>query len=290
MQYNIIALFACIDDFCKIFESWNKHHLIEQARTRDRETSLSLAEMLTIMIIFHFSPCKNFKYFYISYLHHVHGNDFPVLLSYSRFVQLMPRLFVPFSILLHCLFGEKTGIYIADSTTLAVCHNKRIKRHKVFEGLCSRGKTTMGWFYGLKLHIVINDKRQIVAVKITTGGTDDRSPLESMTKDLTGKLYADKGYIGKDLFKRLYMRGLKLITGIRRNMKNHLMELIDKLMLRKRFIIETIFGQLKIDMNLTHTRSRSPTNFFVNVLSCLVAYQFKSLGSKSLKRILLIQN
>lgn len=290
MQYNITALFACIDDFCKIYVSWNKHQLIEQEHTRDRDTTLSLAEMLTIMVIFHFSPCKNFKYFYTAYLHHVHKSDFPILLSYSRFVQLMPRLFAPFCILLHCLFGEKTGTYIADSTTLAVCHNKRIRRHKVFEGLCSRGKTTMGWFYGLKLHMVINDKRQIVAVKITSGGMDDRSPLESMTKDLEGKIYADKGYISKDLFQRLYRRGLKLITGIRRNMKNYLMDLIEKLMLRKRFIIETIFGQLKIDMNLTHTRSRSPTNFFVNVLACLVAYQVKSIGFRNLHHIPLIQN
>ena len=216
MRYDIVALFCCIDDFCKIYEEYERHSLIPRSQKRMRATTLTLSEMLTIMVIYHFSPCKNFKYFYKHYLPHIHKRDFKTLISYERFVQLMPRLFPPFTLLLHCLMGEKTGIYIADSTLLAVCHNKRINRHKVFQGLAQRGKSTMGWFYGFKLHLVINDKGQIVAVKITLGNVDDRVPLEAMTKDLKGKLFADKGYLGKDLFQRLYKRGLKLITGIKR--------------------------------------------------------------------------
>ena len=156
---------------------------------------------------------------------------------------------------------------MADSTRIAVCKNARISRHRVFEGLAARGKTTMGWFYGFKLHVVMNHKGEIMAIKITPGNTDDRAPLEDMTTKLKGKILADKGYISKKLFARLWTRGLQLITGIRKNMKNYLMP-----MLRKRSIIETLFDKLKSEMGLEHTRHRSPTNAFVHILSCLAAY------------------
>ena len=275
MRYNITALFVCLDEFCRSFEEWEKHRLIDTGKKRHRSCSMCLSEMLTIMVLFHLSPCKNFKYFYLLHLSHFHKKDFPNLLSYSRFLQIMPRLFVPFCVLLQSLFGDETGIYIADATSLPMCHNKRISRHRVFKGLAARGKTTMGWFYGLKLHLVINHKGSIVAVKITPGNVDERTILDEMTRHLKGSLFADKGYISQNLFKTLYQRGLKLITGIKRNMKNYLMPLIEKILLRKRFLVETLFDILKIHMNLSHTRHRSPTNACVNILSCLTAYQLK---------------
>jgi len=275
MRYNITAIFFCIDEFAKAYEEWEKHRLINTGKQRHRPGEMTLSEMLTIMVLFHVSPCKVFKYFYIHYLTLQHKQDFPNLISYNRFVQLMPRLFVPMSMLLQGLFGEETGIYIADPTALPVCHNKRINRNRVFKGLAARGKTTMGWFYGLKLHMVINHKGSIVAVKITPGNIDERALLDEMTRNLKGTLFADKGFISQDLFKKLFQRGLKLITGIRRNMKNYLMPLIEKLLLRKRFLIETIFDILKVHMNLSHTRHRSPTNCCLNILSCLVAYQLR---------------
>ena len=178
-------------------------------------------------------------------------------------------------VLLHSLSGEQTGVYFADSTQLAVCHNRRIHRHKVFDGLAAQGKTSMGWFYGLKLHLVINHKGQVVALRITPGNTADSAVLDEVTRHLAGKLYADKGYIGHELFKRLWRRGLHLITSIRRNMRNHLMPLADKLMLRKRFLIETVLDILKCEMGLEHSRHRSVINAMVHVLSCLVAYAFR---------------
>ena len=142
----------------------------------------------------------------------------------------MPRLFVPLTVLLHGLSDEPTGVYFVDLTKLAVCHNRRIHRHQVFDGLAVRGKTSMGWFYGLKLHFVINHKGQIMALKITPGNTADSTVLDEMTRHLAGKLYADKGYIGRELFRKLWRRaGLHLITSIRRNMRNYLMPLADKL-------------------------------------------------------------
>src|SRR4051794_19022825 len=128
----------------------------------------------------------------------------------------------------------------------------------------------MGWFYGLKLHFVINHKGQIMALKITPGNTADSTVLDEMTRHLAGKLYADKGYIGRELFHKLWRRGLHLITSIRRNMRNHLMPLADKVMLRKRFVIETVLDTLKSEMGLEHSRHRSVVNAMVHVLSrCL---------------------
>ena len=186
----------------------------------------------------------------------------------------MPRLFVPLTVLLHGLSGEQTGVYFVDSTKLAVCHNRRIHRHKVFDGLAARGKTSMGWFYGLKLHFVINHKGQIMALKITPGNTADSTVLDATTRHLAGKLYADKGYIGRELFHKLWRRGLHLITSIRRNMRNYLMPLADKVMLRKRFVLKTVLDTLKSEMGLEHSRHRSVVNAMVHVLSCLVAYAF----------------
>jgi hypothetical protein len=240
MAVDITALYCCLDDFCKVFEAWEAHRLIPSSTTRQRCGKLSRAEMLFIVVLFHLSPYKHFKAFYLYGIGHQHRSCFGDLPHYDRFVSLMPRLFVPLMVLLHSLSGEQTGLYFADSTKLAVCHNRRIDRHKVFNGLAARGKTSMGWFYGLKLHFVINHKGQVMALKITPGNTADSTVLDEITQRLTGKIYADKGYISRVLFRTLWQRGLHLITGIRRNMRNHLMPLAEKLMLRKRFVIEMV--------------------------------------------------
>ena len=143
---------------------------------------------------------------------------------------------------------------------------------RVFEGLARCGHTTTGWFHGFKLHLAVNHRGEIMAVKITPGNTNDRAVLDRMTSGLQGRMLADKGCISKKLFVSLWCRGLKLGTGIRRNMRNHLMPLLDKLLLRKRFIIETLFDKLKSGMSLEHSRHRSPVNAFVHLLSCLVGY------------------
>src|SRR5690348_7707305 len=275
MSVDITALYCCLDDFCKLFEEWEEHRLIPSETTRQRSGKLSRAEMLFIMVLFHLSPFKHFKAFYRYGVGQQYRDCFGAIPHYDRFVSLMPRLFAPLMVLLHSLSGEHTGIYFADSSKLAVCHNRRIHRHRVFDGLAARGKTSMGWFYGLKLHFVINHKGQIMALKITSGNTADSAVLDEITQHLTGKAYADKGYISREVFLKLWQRGLHLITGIKRNMRNHLMPLADKLMLRKRFIIETVLDTLKCGMGLEHSRHRSVINAMVHVLSCLVAYAFR---------------
>jgi Transposase DDE domain len=227
------------------------------------------------VVLLHLSPYKNFKTFYLYGIGVQYRDCFGALPYYDRFISLMPRLFVPLMVLLHSLGGEEAGVYFAGSTKLAVCHNRRIHRHKVFDGVAAHGKTSMGWFYGLKLHFVINHKGQIMALKITPGNTADSAVLEEITQHLTGKLYADKGSISRAVFSKLWQRGLHRITGIWRNMRNHLMLLADKLMLRKRFVIETVRDILKCGMGLEHARHRSVINAMVHFLSYLVAYAFR---------------
>ena len=276
MSIDITALFVCLDDFCKLYESALKAKALPDNHHRHREGYLSLSEMLLIEVLYHFSPYKDFKHYYLYGICQEHRHKFLKLPCYQRFIALKKQLFMPLTVLLHHLIGQETGIYFADSTSLKVCHNKRISRHKVFEGIAKSGKSTMGWFFGLKVHLILNHKGQIMAVRITAGNKDDRKALGEMVKNLKGKCYADKGYIGKDIFQKLWEKGLHLITGIRKNMKQHLMPYIDKILLRKRFIIETMFGILKTDMNLEHTRHRSVTNAFVHIMATLVAYSFKN--------------
>ena len=283
MTIDITALYCCLDDFCTVFADWEAHRLIPSPTTRQRSGKLSRAEMLFIMVLFHLSPYKNFKTFYLygsGVQHRACVRDLP---HYDRFVSLRPRLFAPLMVLLHSLSGEETGLYFADASKLAVCHNRRIDRHRVFDGLAARGKTSMGWFFGLKLHVVLNHKGAIVALKITPGNTADSTVLDEITRHLRGKVYADKGYISHEVFTTLWQRGLHLITGIRRNMRNHLMLLGDKILLRKRFVIETVFEILKCEMGLEHTRHRSPVNAMVHILSCLVAYAYRP-GKPSISR------
>lgn len=284
---DITALFCCLDDFCQLYEAAACRKFLPLSGQRRRQGKLCLSEMMFIMALFHVSEFKHFKAFYLHGIAHKHRDCFAELPSYPRFVGLMPRLLLPFSLLIHALRGEETGLYFADSSKLAVCHNRRISRHKVFDGLAARGKTTMGWFFGFKLHIIVNHKAEIMAVKITPGNVDDRKPIKTMTAGLKGKLYADKGYISKSLFDDLWQDGLQLITGIRKNMHNHLMPLFDKTLLRARFILETVLDVLKQTQGLEHSRHRSPVNAFVHILSCITAYGLKPIKPKIKTRITL---
>jgi transposase len=280
MSLNNTALFCCLDDFCKLYQDCERRNLIPKLGSRCRPGKLCLSERLFIMVLFHASPFKDFKHFYLYGIESKYRDLFADIPCYARFVQRMGRLLLPLAVLLHSLKGKATGIYFADSTSLAVCHNRRISSNRVFAGLAKRGKTAMGWFYGFKLHIIINHKAELVAVKITPGNVDDRTPLPAMAKSLAGKLFADKGYISKTLFQTLWKDGLQLITGIRKTMKNYLMPWLDKILLRRRFLVETVFDTLKSAQGLEHTRHRSPLNAFVHILSCLVAYSFKTAKPK----------
>jgi hypothetical protein len=230
---------------------------------------------MTIIVFFHSSHYRDFKHYYTEYVEEHLRPYFPALVSYSRFVELMPRALVPLCGYLHTRKGRCTGITFVDSTALAVCHNRRISRHKVFEGYATRGKSSMGWFFGFKLHLMVNDEGELLAFRVTTGEVNDQVPVERMASGLWGQLFGDRGYISRALQKALWLQGLALITLIRRNMKPRLMRLWDRLLLRKRFLIETINDQLKNVSQIEHSRHRSLTGFMVNLVAGLIAYTFQ---------------
>ncbi len=270
---SLLELFCHVDDFWKqISPYWQAHTLERQGNRHVRTPQLSMSEIMTIVIHFHQSHYRNFKAYYIRHISNQMNSEFPDLVSYNRFVELMPRVQLPLlAYFIHCR-GKCRGISFVDSTPIRVCHNLRIGRHKVFSGLAGRGKTSTGWFYGFKLHLIVNDVGQILSFNLTPGNVDDRKPVPVMTKGLFGKLFADKGYISRRLFDELFAQGLQLVTSVRKNMQNRLMTIADKLTLRKRSIIETINDQLKNISQIEHSRHRSFDNFLVNLLSGLIAY------------------
>lgn len=270
---SLLELFCNVDDFWKAFyPHWHQQLLAHKVIQRIREPQLSASEVMTIIIHFHQSHYRDFKAYYTQHVMCHLRSEFPDLVSYNRFVELMPAVLIPLCVYLHKQKGTPTGISFIDSTPITVCHNRRISRHKVFRGSAQRGKTSMGWFYGFKLHLVVSDKGDILACCLTPGNVDDRRPVPLLTKDLFGKLFADKGYISQQIFELLFSQGLELITMLRKNMKNRLLPLADKLLLRKRAIIETINDQLKNISQIEHSRHRSVTNFLVNLVAGLIAY------------------
>lgn len=237
--------------------------------------------MMTIEIAFHQSAYRTFKAFYKEHVCEHWADAFPHLLSYSRVVDWMPSLLMPLSVYLHQCFGSCTGISVMDATKVTVCHNRRIHSHKVFKGLAERVKTSTGWFYGFKLHLLINDKGELLNMTITPGNTDDglrpvgdhRKPVPKLLEGSFGKVIADSGDVSQKLFETLLEQmGIQLIVKPRKNMKNRLMPLMDKLLTRKRSIVETIIDQLKNISQIEHSRHRSPVNFWVNVVCGLIAY------------------
>jgi hypothetical protein len=271
---SLLELFVDVDDFCKNFlPKWRQKLLTDGSKKRLREGQLSLSEIMTIIIYFHQSRYRTFKSYYLEHVCKYLHCEFPGLVSYERFVILMPTAFGPLCAYLKSLYGDCSGISFIDSTALPVCDNHRTHNNKVFSGVAQRGKGSMGWFYGLKLHLVINDCGEILACQITSGNVDDRKPVPSLCKDLFGKLIGDRGYISQTLFEQLLETfNVQLITKLRSNMKNRLMPLVDKLLLRKRSIIETVNDQLKNISQIEHTRHRSPINCFINILAGLIAY------------------
>lgn len=273
-MFSLEALFCSVDDFCRTFEpNWRQRLLSDGLRHRNRLRKLCLSEILTIVIAFHQSAYRHFKAFYTQLVLVQWRDAFPGLVSYQRFIEWMPSTVLPLCAYLRQCFGTCTGVSFIDSTSLHVCHIRRARSNKVFKTLAEWGKTSVGWFYGFKLHLVINERGELLNMALTPGNTDDRKPVIRLLGSLRGKVFGDRGYIDNTLSRQLRERyGIGLITKLRRNMKNRLMQMDDKLWLRKRGLIETVNDQLKNIAQIEHTRHRSPTNFLVNLLSGLISY------------------
>jgi hypothetical protein len=269
-ELHLITIYCVIDEFLAAIQP-----LLELTGPKTtspkstRKPGLSMGEIMTILICFQKSGFRNFKFYYL------YGDLkplFPKMPSYSRFVTLAPRAMLFLFAFLQSMLGNCTGLQLIDSTPLIVCDIHRASSHKTFKDLAKKGKTSMGWFFGFKLHVVINDHGEILAYMLTPGNVDDRKPVLQLSQDLFGKLIGDRGYISKQLFDDLFAKGIQLITRLKSTMKNKLMEISDRLLLRRRGLIETVFDSLKNDCHLEHTRHRSPKNFIINILGALTAY------------------
>lgn len=275
---KITEIFCIADDFCKEFEKNASEFLLNTDNShskRNRKCSMSDSEIITILICFHIGQFRNFKHYYLNHVATALSSDFPDLLSYSRFIQIEHRVIIPLVMFIRLIgFGSCTGISFVDSTRIAVCHNKRIRTNRVFKGMAELGKSTMGWFYGFKLHLVCNDRGELLNFCLTKGNVDDRDAgvFNVLSRKLFGDLFADKGYISKKLFDVLWNEGIHLVTGIRSNMKNQLMGMREKILLRKRSVIETINDELKNICQIEHSRHRGRANFLMNLVSGIAAY------------------
>ena len=279
-SHKVAEIFVKVDDFCNEFEIEFKKHSLPCAagiKKRNRKATLTHSEIITILIAFQGGQFRNFKHFYCHYVC-VHLPDcFPNVVSYNRFIELSHRCAIPFMMFLHyCCRGECTGISFIDSTVLRVCHKKRIKRNKVFKDIAKVGKSTMGWFFGFKLHLIINDKGEILSFYLSQGNTSDNNAkiITQMTKEIFGKVFGDKGYINKALSDLLFDDGIQLITAVRRNMKQKALSNEEKILLRKRSVIETVNDELKNICQVEHTRHRSVAGFILNIMSAIAAYAF----------------
>ena len=272
---KISDIFCIVDEFCKNFEASTSSFLV--GNKPKRKPRMSTSEVITIYMLFHLSGFRCFKHFYIFYVQKHLQQEFPNTVSYNRFVELMQSVIMPMTMFAKtCCLGNCTGISFIDSTPIRVCKNKRISRNKVFKDVATTGKSTMGWFHGFKLHIVINDKGELLSFAVTQANVDDREPLknEGFLNQIFGKLFADKGYISEKLQKLLFVEGVELITSIRNNMKNSLMLISDKILLRKRSVIETVNDELKNICQVEHSRHRSVGNFITNLIAGIIAYHF----------------
>ena len=275
---TIITLFCEIDDFFLEYEAWKSTHCLPETtpiETRGRPRQLHPSEVMTLVIAFHQSNYRTFKHFYLRHVCVYWGAAFPHLVSYSRFVQLKKEVLTLLELYLTTTLGDCSGVSFVDSTRLRVCDTKRISSHRVFAGIAERSKTSMGGFYGFKLHLIINHRGDLLDVVLTPGNVDDRKPLWGMPPEagLHGSLYGDSGYISKDLRTHLREQGVNLVYKVRKNRDPLDVSVCDEVLLKKRTLIESVIRELKTQTQLEHRRHRNIENFQVNVVSALIAYQ-----------------
>ena len=217
---KITEIFCNVDDFCKFYDALMAKYTFKALKKRNyhRASRMSKTEVMMIMILFHSSGYRCLKHFYTDKICKHMRHLFPEVVSYNRFVELEREVALPLAIFIKkVLLVKCTGISFVGSTPLRVCRNQRIRIHKTFKGIAQRGKCSMGWFFGFKLHLICNEKGELLNFMITQGDVDDRKPLEykAFVNLIYGKLVGDKGYIGKNLFEKLFVDGIQLITNSR---------------------------------------------------------------------------
>lgn len=276
---KLIEIFCQVDDFCEDFLPQIEAQLIgEGQQIRRRPRSMEESEILTLVLFYHHCRFRHFKHFYTHFAREYLRSYFPGLVSYSRFIQWLPReMILLMNFVMNQCLGTPTGTQYIDSTPLVVSHNRRIHQHRTFEGIAKRGKSSTGWFFGFKLHLIINDLGEIIAFFITPGNVSDVNAelVEKLCKGVWGQLFGDKGYISQKLKAKLKDRGIELITKLRKNMKKQVLPLMDRLKLAQRSVIECTVDALKNQAYVEHSRHRSFHGFIINVLAAIAAFHFE---------------
>jgi hypothetical protein len=277
----LIMIYCFVDDFMKGALVSIKHAIERPGKNRPplKKHNLSLAELASLAIFRFFTGHRNWKDFY-RHLKTYHKQDFPNIPDYKNFLEAINMLSGLAMLMLQGfmnVFNRITGdngLKFTDSTKIEVCKIKREFSHKVCFGLASKSKSTMGWFYGFKLHIICNELMQILNLKITTATDDEREILEQMWNNIFGMIIADAGYVSKRLEKKAWGLGKFLLTGVRANMKKIMTETEHQL-LKLRQLVETVFSVLKLRMGLETSLPRSPLGYFAHYIWCITAYQLK---------------
>jgi len=260
-------LFCEADDFCTPYlPEWHQTRLQNGDKKRNKSKCLCESEIISIVVYYPLGGYRTFKWLYVKYLLVYGRQKFPRLPSYNRFVELMREILEPLTAFMQSRCGKSAGTAFVDSTALRMCENSRIPCHKTFAEQAGRSKSSTGWFYSFKLHFTVNDCGDILSFCLTRGHVDDRTPVPYLAKQLIGKLFGDLGYLSQKLTDLLATQDVELITTLKKNMKPRVIAAFDKLILRKRSIIETINDQLKNIFSLEHSRHRSLINFLVNAI------------------------
>jgi hypothetical protein len=274
-------IYCFVDDWIKGVVSNLRYALTRPGKDLPpiKKHKLTIAELVSLAIFRFFTGHRNWKDFY-QHITTYHKKDFSELPKYKNFLVAINQLSFLALILLEGFmnifkrFTRISDLKFADSTKLQVCHIKREFSHKVCYGLARKSKSSMGWFYGFKLHIICNELMQILNLKITAGNVDDRKGLAMIWNDIFGMIIADAGYIGKDWQAKAFSLNKCLLTGVKANMKK-LMTETEEYMLHLRQRVECVFSVLKLRFGMENTLPRSPLGYLAHYIWSITAYQFK---------------
>ena len=246
-----------------------------------KKHKLSVSEIATLAIFRFYTGHRNWKDFY-NHIKTYHQKDFPNLPTYQNFIAAIDKLACFSAILLQGFMhffrththGEATKF--VDGSKLKVCEITRSLSHKVAKDYATKSKTHTGWFYGFRLHIIVNEWMEILGCKIASGSKDERKVLASMWDNIIGMIVADAGYIGKQWAEKAKEGGKVLFAAVRANMKK-LMTKAQHALLKERQKVEIVFSVLKLRFGIENTLPRSIQGYLAHYLWALTAYQLKKL-------------
>lgn len=276
-MYDHTELFCLIDDFCIRFKPIYLKNLKDSGVIkRCRDAFLELSEIIYLATWFHLSNYRTFKHF-IAFVGFYHRKDFKTLPCYQRINALVAQHAYAIIAFFEALLVKPKldHIHLVDSTPLAVCKNTRINRHRTFRATAGRGKSSTGWFYGFKLHLIVNRACEIVSALVTPGNVADVTALFPLFQrhPVQGKLFGDRGYISEAYKQLLGSRQCEMITRARANMTQPVFSPEDEHYMCQRNLIETVNSQLKDDLGIEHSRHRSWRGYIAHVYASLIAYQ-----------------